>query len=87
MSWLRPCTFNIIYLVDLLGLGVVVPVMLGPCPWDVINVHLVTNKLGRCDRSHLDLGQFVHRRERVVSQTVSSELHTLRISSFDISSV
>lgn len=60
MSWHSFCPWNIIYLIGFLSLSIVVPVFLGLCALNVRNVHLITNKLRRCDGTGLNLSEVIN---------------------------
>ena len=79
--------WNIIDLVGRLGLRLTSPVFFGACAWNIADVQCIADIFRRGNGSGLDFGEFIHRREGVVSKTVGCELHTLGRSALDISDV
>ena len=51
--------WDVIDLVGLLSFCLVDPISLWFCPWDVRDVHLISDELRWCDRSHLNLWKWV----------------------------
>ena len=76
--------WDIINLVRFLGLGLIVPVPLGLGPGNVAHIHLVPNELWWCDRPHLYLSERVCGVQGISRSPISSELHALGGSTFNI---
>jgi hypothetical protein len=78
---------DIIYLICLLCFSIVVPVLLRLCSSDVTHIHLVSDELRRCDRSHLNFSKLVGGVKRVHSDSVSGELHASWACAIDIAHI
>lgn len=77
MSRMSFSPWNVIDLVGRLGLCLSSPVFFSACPWDIADVQGVADVFGWGDGSDLYFLKLIHWSERVVSKTVSRELHAL----------
>ena len=73
-----PRALDVIYLVDFLGLNMLLPVCLGLGSLYIIYVHLVPYELRRCDRSDINLLKLVLWFQRIAWNSHCRELDTLR---------
>lgn len=81
------CPRNVIDLVCFLCFCLVVPVSFRLRSLNIVHRHLISNELGRSDRSHFNFRKVIGGIERVGADATCTKLHALRGSAVNISCI